>query len=517
MKLQLPLALSFVLLSYCSFSATFYINIVYKAAGNSYTITSQGYTNITAINGTAFQFYQAGAQFSGNNVNGILTYYNAADILQTVYGTISRQDKTGNTSNTFNFLVSNADYSQYTGEAFLLVVPGRESHVSAGGAITTSSDPVSNALNALLTGQNSLSLSSNSGSNHQMICFNSSINTITYTTTGATGATVAGLPSGVTGSWLNNIVTISGAPTVSGTFHYSVHLTGGSGSGTVSGTITIYSSPTITAINVVGTTAWVSFTSPVNIGTSTVLNYAYSLDNGDGWQLSNPACTVSPLAISNIAANSTYQIKIRALYDVGPTCASSASFASVIIVLPVSIFDMQVTKLKQAILLDWKSSRETNMEQYDIERSANGIHFKYIGSVKANGSKTTTVDYQFLDAIPLSGDNFYRIKLIDKLGRCMYTDILFIHFRSNIVGIMMYPNPTTTSGFMLNLQDMPAAKYVVQMMNNKGEKVFTKQINHNGGTSFIKMQLPEIFNAGVYLVRYLRNNEVLKTEQLQME
>ncbi len=81
MKLQLPFVLSFVLLSYCSFSATFYINTVYKASGNNYTITSQSYTNIAAINGTAFQFYQAGAQFSGNNVNGIFTYYNAAGIL----------------------------------------------------------------------------------------------------------------------------------------------------------------------------------------------------------------------------------------------------------------------------------------------------------------------------------------------------------------------------------------------------------------------------------------------------
>jgi hypothetical protein len=517
MKLQLPFVLSFVLLSYCSFSATFYINTMYKASGNNYTITSQSYTNIAAINGTAFQFYQAGAQFSGNNVNGIFTYYNAAGILQTVYGTISRQDKTGNTSNTFNFLVSNANYSQYSGEAFLLVVPGRESHAFAGGTITTSSDPVSNALNALLAGQNAIVLSSNPSTNDQMICIGSSISLITYATTGATGGTVTGLPSGVTGTWLNNVVTISGTPTVSGTFHYTVHLTGGSGSGTASGTITIYSSPTITAINVEGTTAWVSFTPPVNIGTSTVINYAYSLDNGDSWQLRNPASTVSPLAINNIATNSTYQIKIRAVYDVGPTCASTASFASVIIVLPVTIFDMQVTKRQQAIVLDWKASLETNMDQYDIERSANGVNFENIGSKKANGSKTAIVDYRFLDSIPLVGDNFYRIKLIDKSGRCQYTDILFIHLRRNIVGISMYPNPTTTSGFMLNLQEMPADKYMVQMINKKGEKVFIKQINHNGGSSSIKMQLPEIFNAGVYLVRYLRNNKVLKTEQLLLE
>ncbi|MBK7710005.1 MAG: hypothetical protein IPJ37_02805 [Bacteroidales bacterium] len=37
-------------------------------------------------------------------------------------------------------------------------------------------------------------------------------NKYTYTTTGATGATFSGLPTGVTGNWAANVVTISGSP-----------------------------------------------------------------------------------------------------------------------------------------------------------------------------------------------------------------------------------------------------------------------------------------------------------------
>ncbi len=43
----------------------------------------------------------------------------------------------------------------------------------------------------------------------------------------ATGATFSGLPAGVTGTWASNVVTISGTPTASGTFNYTVTLTGG--------------------------------------------------------------------------------------------------------------------------------------------------------------------------------------------------------------------------------------------------------------------------------------------------
>ncbi|MFN8294014.1 MAG: hypothetical protein U0T72_09845 [Chitinophagales bacterium] len=35
------------------------------------------------------------------------------------------------------------------------------------------------------------------------------------------------MPSGVTGSWSANVATISGTPTASGTFNYTVTMTGG--------------------------------------------------------------------------------------------------------------------------------------------------------------------------------------------------------------------------------------------------------------------------------------------------
>jgi PKD repeat protein len=73
----------------------------------------------------------------------------------------------------------------------------------------------------------------------QTVCINSAINNISLTTTGATGATVTGLPTGVIGSWLNNVFTISGTPTVSGTFNYTVTTTGGCPPATATGTIIV--------------------------------------------------------------------------------------------------------------------------------------------------------------------------------------------------------------------------------------------------------------------------------------
>ncbi|NVN94046.1 MAG: gliding motility-associated C-terminal domain-containing protein, partial [Bacteroidetes bacterium] len=86
---------------------------------------------------------------------------------------------------------------------------------------------------------NTVVLSSAVGTNNQTHCINTAITNITYSTTGATGASFSGLPAGVTGNWLANVITISGTPTVSGIFNYTVTLTGGCGTITATGTITV--------------------------------------------------------------------------------------------------------------------------------------------------------------------------------------------------------------------------------------------------------------------------------------
>ena len=68
---------------------------------------------------------------------------------------------------------------------------------------------------------------------------NTAITPITYSTTGATGATFSGLPPGVTGTFAGGNITISGTPTVAGTFTYTVTLTGGCGNVTATGTLVV--------------------------------------------------------------------------------------------------------------------------------------------------------------------------------------------------------------------------------------------------------------------------------------
>jgi hypothetical protein len=84
-----------------------------------------------------------------------------------------------------------------------------------------------------------ITLTSAPGTDNQTVWVNTAITPITYSTTGATGATFSGLPTGVTGTFSGGNITISGTPTVAGTFNYTVTLTGGCRNITATGTIVV--------------------------------------------------------------------------------------------------------------------------------------------------------------------------------------------------------------------------------------------------------------------------------------
>ena len=144
---------------------------------------------------------------------------------------------------------------------------------------------------------NTITLSSPPGSDNQSVCINAAIDPVTYTTTGATGALFSGLPEGVTGSWSGSVVTISGMPSESGIFDYTITLTGGCGTISVNGKITVLEFPVSVTITVDANPVCegtpVSFmANPVNGGTSP--DYQWQV-NGINAGTNSPSFSCIPL------------------------------------------------------------------------------------------------------------------------------------------------------------------------------------------------------------------------------
>ena len=117
------------------------------------------------------------------------------------------------------------------------------------------------------------------------LCVNTALATaITHTTTGATGiGTPTNLPAGVSASWTSNTITISGTPSVSGVFSYSIPLTGGCGTVLyATGTITV-EDPVAAAGTIIGTATVCQGQNGVIYSVPTIANataYSWTLPTG---------------------------------------------------------------------------------------------------------------------------------------------------------------------------------------------------------------------------------------------
>ena len=94
-----------------------------------------------------------------------------------------------------------------------------------------------------------LSLTSTVPTTSQTICLNSPIQNITYSYGGeTTGAVVTGLPTGLTATIGAGVVTISGTPTQTGVFNYTVTSVGCTTNINLQGTITINAVPALASV-----------------------------------------------------------------------------------------------------------------------------------------------------------------------------------------------------------------------------------------------------------------------------
>ncbi|MDN3675839.1 choice-of-anchor D domain-containing protein [Flavobacterium paronense] len=218
---------------------------------------------------------------------------------------------------------------------------------SAGGATLSSAERNGGILLVLRPCINTITLSSAVGTDAQTKCINSAITDITYTTTGATGASISGLPTGVTGAWASNVYTINGTPSVAGTYNYTITLTGGCGpTVTKTGSITVTALPTAT-ISYAGSPYCTSLASAQSVtqtgtggGTYSASPAGLTLNAASGavtpstssagtytvtYTLSTGGCTITPTASVTITALPVATIS----YAGNPFCKSLGTAQSV--------------------------------------------------------------------------------------------------------------------------------------------------------------------------------------------
>lgn len=157
------------------------------------------------------------------------------------------------------------------------------------------------------------------------------------------------------------------------------------------------------------------------------------------------------------------------------------------------------------IQLDWKATIDETHDYFEVERSANGIDFETIGKVNDAG-------FRFLDAAPLVGNNFYRIKAVSKDGKSDISKTVTVVFNNGKTKLSVYPNPAQDVIHVNISADRPEAMYV-QIVDVQGREVFRKFYPASNASNAIDVNVSS-FISQVYLLKVTNSkNEVLATQR----
>ncbi|MBA3972221.1 MAG: hypothetical protein H0X46_08780, partial [Bacteroidetes bacterium] len=108
--------------------------------------------------------------------------------------------------------------------------------------------------------------------------------------------------------------------------------------------------------------------------------------------------------------------------------------------LPIELLSFTGYSASNGNQLTWSTATEINNDYFDIERSSNGADFSKIGTLDGNGNSITTIVYNFTDATPLTGINYYRLKQVDYNGSFSYSNMISINGTFFENPIQVYPN-----------------------------------------------------------------------------
>jgi hypothetical protein len=216
---------------------------------------------------------------------------------------------------------------------------------------------------------------------------------------------------------------------------------------------------------------------PPNIG-----NLEYFIDNDPGFGNGTPIAvtpntnlqlTNVPITIPSNLSIGIHNFHIRSKQN--PWSIDNAKTFNVGGVVP-NIWSFITAKLQAAqTLVTWGTEQEVNSLKFDVERSTNGIQFTKIGEQQAAGNSSTLKTYNFIDAKPETGFNYYRIKQIDSDGSVHYSAIVKVLHTQNIKEAFIAPNPVVD---VINLVEPIATNInTLEVYDSKGTLILRKVVN----------------------------------------
>ena len=162
--------------------------------------------------------------------------------------------------------------------------------------------------------------------------------------------------------------------------------------------------------------------------------------------------------------------------------------------LPLHWLSFTGRRKDNTVALLWTTANEINTSHFEVERSVNGVKFNRIGQTTANGGVQN--NYQFTDAAPAKGLNFYRLRQVDKNGAFNYSAVVKVYFGdADASTLNLFPQPVSSE---LNVVfGGRGAEVMIQVYDATGKIVVNERKQNN---SVIRLPVEKLARGNYWIV-----------------
>ena len=182
-------------------------------------------------------------------------------------------------------------------------------------------------------------------------------------------------------------------------------------------------------------------------------------------------------------------------------------------ILPVKFTSVSAKVKSSGIEIKWTNSTESNVKDYTVEKSTDGIVFKDIQLQPAKYNNLAAANYISLDTEKFTGNVYYRIRAEELSGVKILSSIVKVS-KTDSEFFTVAPNPVTGKIMYLQINSASAGKFVIQISDMSGRKVYNTVFSAASGLNNLSMNLPARIAPGLYMASLKSEVGKIMTEKI---
>ncbi|AEI47476.1 hypothetical protein [Runella slithyformis] len=141
-----------------------------------------------------------------------------------------------------------------------------------------------------------------------------------------------------------------------------------------------------------------------------------------------------------------------------------------VIPLPVELTYFRGQAVDRQVELSWETAWEKNAAHFDVQRSRELKEFITFQSLAAAGDVSDErTHYTAMDASPVPGVMYYRLRQVDRDGQFMYSKIIAVYYNSEEPQLWVFGNPASRHGIQVRLRHIAPSE--VRLFSFSGQSL----------------------------------------------